>query len=87
MVSCCGHQTLRKGQTFPFWQEGVLILIVRGSGVGMDFLSPIPQQWIVLGYETFHFLVPLPASGTCMMNIMEGLLCVCVEHFRVYEAL
>lgn len=53
----------------------------------MDFLSPIPQQWIVLGYETFHFLVPLPASGTCMMNIMEGLLCVCVEHFRVYEAL
>ena len=27
---------LRKGQTFPFWQEGVLILMVRRFGVGTE---------------------------------------------------
>ena len=36
MVSSWGDQLLRKGQTFPFWQEGVLILMVRRFGVGTE---------------------------------------------------
>lgn len=52
-----------------------------------QILSLVPQQWIVLGYEPCHFLVPLLVSSICVMNTMQGLLCEPASCFKVYEAL
>lgn len=49
MVSSWEDQTLRKGQTFPFWQEEVLYINDKEFWRGDRILSPVPQQWIVLG--------------------------------------
>lgn len=87
MVRYCGFETLRKGQTSLFWQEGMLTLIVRRFRVGTSFLRTVLSQWMFMWHETFCFLVPFRISVICIMNILISyLLYVPVQCFKVYEA-
>ena len=65
-VSSWGHQTLRKGQTFPFWQEGVLILMVRRLGVGTDF-KPCTSAVDSVGIRTLS----LSGASPCIKHLRD----------------
>lgn len=48
MVRYYGSETLKKGQTSLFWQEGMLTLIVRRFRVETSFLRTVLSQWILM---------------------------------------